>query len=84
MIHDYTDRENPYEDIDEWGERFGRQDIVIAPGYSSFRTMVVVDEINPDDSLEKVTHKGVFWDKSEAEAYAESRHRRTHKDGDSQ
>jgi len=81
-IHDNTGLENWTDDVVDWEREFDRRDIVIGDGYGSFRTMFVVHEIDPSDGLEKVTHKGVFWDKSEAEAYAEDRHERTHKEAD--
>lgn len=81
-IYDNTDRGNWTDNVNDWESRFDRRDIVIGPGFGSFRTMVVVHEIYPSDELEKLTHKGVFWDMAEAEAYAEDRHARTHKEDD--
>jgi len=78
-IHDYTGKENWSNNVDDWEDKFELRDIVIGDGFGSFRTMFVVHEIDPTDGLEKITHKGVFWDKSEAEAYAEDRHSRMHK-----
>ena len=79
MIYDYTDRENWTDNVDDW-DKFDLRDIVIGPGYGSFRTMFVVHEIDPRGGVDKVTHMGVFWEKHEAEAYAEDRHDRMHKE----
>lgn len=75
-IYDYTGKENWTAEVGDWEWRFDLRDIVIADGFGSFETMVVVHEIDPQDDLEKITHKGVFWDKDEAEAYATDRHNR--------
>ena len=40
--------------------------------------MYVVHEILPDEELDAIEHKGVFWDVDEAVAYAKDRHERTH------
>jgi hypothetical protein len=77
MIHDKTDAPEWTNDTDV-RDRFGAKDLVIGPGYGSFKTMYVVHEINPDDKYDAITHKGVFWDLDEAEEYAEDRHERTH------
>lgn len=78
MIYDYIDSHNWTSDVDDWEDEFDKQDLVIGPGYGSFRTMFVVHEIDPSNTLDKVTHKGVFWDEMEAKAYAKDRHDRTH------
>jgi hypothetical protein len=78
MIYNFTDREHWSDEIDNVRARFGAKDLVIGPGYGSFRTMVVVHEIQPEAEHDAIEHKGIFWDVDEAVAYAEDRHERTH------
>lgn len=70
MIHDKRDEENWSKDIVDWESRFDDGDIVIGDGYGSFRTMTMVHKIQLD-ALDKVVHRGVFWDEEYAEQFAE-------------
>lgn len=76
MIHDKRDEENWSDEVGNWEDEFDTDDVVIGPGYGSYRTMIMVHEINLD-LVEHVTHRGIFWKKDEAERYAEDLHERT-------
>lgn len=74
-IHNKRDEENWSNNVEDWESEFDTGDVVIGPGYGSFRSMTVVHEINLN-LIEHVTHRGVFWKEGEAERYAEDLHER--------
>lgn len=76
MIHDKRDDHHWSSDVSDWDGEFNTGDVVIGPGYGSFRTMIVIHEINLN-LLDHVTHRGVFWNDGEAKRYAEDLHERT-------
>jgi hypothetical protein len=71
-IHDKTDEKNWSNDIEDWESEFDSGDVVIGPGYGNFRTMFAVHEIDLENPLEHVTHRGVFWEETEARVYADT------------
>lgn len=71
-IYDKTDEYNWSSNVVNWGSEFDSGDVVIGPGYGSFKTMFVVHEIDLEDNLDYVTHRGVFWDETEARVYADT------------
>lgn len=77
MIHDKRNNPDWCDGIDV-RDHFASKDLVVGPGYGSFKTMYVVHEILPDAAHDAIEHKGVFWDDSEAISYAKDRHERTH------
>lgn len=75
MIHDNRDDPDWSNDIEDWEAAFETGDVVIGPGHGSFKTMVMVHEINLN-LVEYVTHRGVFWEAEEAKRHAEDLHDR--------
>lgn len=71
MIHDKRDNDNWSDDVQDWEEEFDDGDVVIGPGYGSFRTMTVVHQIQLENPHENVVHRGVFWKDKYAERFAE-------------
>lgn len=71
-IYDKTNEKNWSDNIDNWESEFNTGDVVVGPGYGNFKSMFVVHEIDLDDSLDHITHRGVFWDKTEARVYADT------------
>ena len=71
QIHDKTGKRNWSSDVDDWEREFNLGDVVISDGYSSFKTMFVVSVIDFDAPNDNVVRRGVFWNKSEAERYAD-------------
>lgn len=75
MIHDKLDEGHWTSEVENWNRVFETGDVVIGPGHGSFKTMIMVHEINLD-LIEYVTHRGVFWDEEEAREYAQDLHER--------
>lgn len=73
MIYDKTDSQHWSRDVVDWDAAFETGDVVLSAGHASFRTMIVVSEIDLDEA-EHVTRRGVFWKKDEAERYADALH----------
>jgi hypothetical protein len=71
-IHDKTDEEHWTTKIYDWQASFEHGDVVIGRGWDHFKTMFVVHEIDLESNLEHVTHRGIFWDETEARVYADT------------
>ena len=71
MIYDKRNEGNWTDDVQDWEDEFNDGDVVIADGYSSFKTMTVVHQIQLDHPHENVVHRGVFWEDDYAEQFAE-------------
>ena len=71
-IHDKIGEHNWSSNVENWESEFNSGDIVIGPGYGSFKTMFIVHEINFDAPYNNVVHRGVFWNKTEARIYADT------------
>lgn len=71
-IHDKTDEKHWTNNVVNWKSKFNSGDIVIGRGWDHFKTMFVVHEIDLEDNLDYVTHRGVFWDETEARVYADT------------
>lgn len=71
-IHDKTDKQHWSSNVENWKREFNDGDVVIGQGYGSFRTMVMVHEIDFDAPNDNVVHRGVFWEETEARIYADT------------
>ena len=71
-IYFKTNDQNWTDKIDNWESEFNSGDVVIGPGYGSFRTMFMVHQIDLNAPHDCVIHKGVFWDETEARVYADT------------
>lgn len=72
QIHDKTDEQHWSSNVENWEREFNDGDVVVGPGYGSFKTMVMVHEIDFDAPHDHVIHRGVFWKKTEARIYADT------------
>lgn len=71
MIHDERGNTNWSNNVEPLSEsKYSDGDVVLGDGYSSFRTMTMVHEIDANAPNDSVVHKGVFWSDELAERFA--------------